>query len=142
MEVTVGQVGLLTRWNKEFLHDYHPSIQYLELYAVAAAVMAWIRKFQNKRVVIFVDNTSVRDMINSNVSGCRKCMVLVRLIVLECLIWNVRLFAKYVESQKNDIADALSHDDWVTFYRLTKNKNMDLTPTMIADEIYPVEKFG
>ena len=35
-------------------------------------------------------------------------MVLVRLITLECIRWNVRLFGNYVSSKDNDIADALS----------------------------------
>ena len=45
-------------WSEKFL-KYHPSIEYLELYALVAAVLAWIDRFYNQRVVIFCDNKSV-----------------------------------------------------------------------------------
>ena len=47
-------------------------------------------------------------MIRNSSSSCKNCMVLIRLIVLECLTWNVRLFCKHVRTEDNYFADALS----------------------------------
>ena len=68
------------KWSQNFLNKYKPSIQYLEMFALAAAVLKWIHLFTNKRVVVFVDNKSVRDMINNNTTSCKNCMTLVHLI--------------------------------------------------------------
>ena len=76
--------------------DLDPSIQYLELYAQTAGILAWINRFKNRRVVIFCNNQSVVHMINNTSSSCSNCMVLIRIIVLYSLIYNVRIFAKYV----------------------------------------------
>ena len=41
------------QWDREFLLKENPSIQYLELYAIATAVMLWIHRFQNKSGSIY-----------------------------------------------------------------------------------------
>ena len=46
------------------LKKFKPSIEYLELYAVTAAVLTWIHQFKNRRIILFCDNQSVVDMIN------------------------------------------------------------------------------
>ena len=53
-------------WDRIWMCTENPSIQYKELYAVTAAILAWIHRFKNQRVTLFVDNKAVRDMINSN----------------------------------------------------------------------------
>ena len=95
-------------WDSEFLKIENPSIDYLEMYAVAVAVLAWIHRFKNRRVTIFTDNKGVRDMLNSTVGKTNNCMVLIRIIVLKCLVENVKLSAKYVKSEDNVFADQLS----------------------------------
>ena len=68
---------MMHQWNTEFVKQVDPSIEYLELYAVLAAVLAWIHKFRNQRIVLHCDNMSVVEMINSNSSRCKICMVLI-----------------------------------------------------------------
>ena len=46
-------------WPEGFIKEYDPSIEYLEIFAVAAAVMTWIHRFRNRRIVLFCDNQSV-----------------------------------------------------------------------------------
>ena len=41
-----------------------PSIQFLELFALTAGVLAWGHRFMNKRIIIFCDNESIVSMIN------------------------------------------------------------------------------
>ena len=130
----------MQQWDFDFVKDKNPSIQYLELYAITAGILTWIHKFQNKRVVIFTDNTGARDVINDSSSGCKNCMVLVRLIVLGGLKRNVRIFAKYVKSADNGIADSLSRLQWHRFKNLTKGLNMNEVGTEVPSEIWPMQK--
>ena len=96
-----GQNWMSQNWDKEFIAKYRPSIEYLELFAVTAAVLAWIHRFKNKRIILFCDNKSVVDMINLTSTSCKNCMVLIRVIVLKGLIENVRIFARHVPGVLN-----------------------------------------
>ena len=126
-------------WEEQFMRQKQPSIEYLELFGVTVAVLNWIKFFKNKKVVLFVDNTSTRDMINASSSSFRNCMVLIRLIVLEGLTHNVQVTAKYVSSKDNGKADALSRLQFNRFHRLGKGK-MSLQPTNIPEQIWPLQK--
>ena len=126
-------------WDKQFLERENPSIDYLEMYAVAAAVLAWIHRFKNRRVTIFTDNKGVRDMLNSTVGKTNNCMVLIRIIVLKCLVENVKLSAKYVKSEDNIFADELSRGKFNLFRKDSKGKYKQ-EATTIPEEIWPVDK--
>ena len=92
-EWTFGQ------WDEEFCQKYEPSIEYLELFGVAVAVINWLKLFKNMKIVLFCDNQAVVNMINNASSKCKNCMVLIRMIVLEGLVCNTGVFAKYVRSK-------------------------------------------
>ena len=117
-----------------------PSIQYLELYALTAAVLAWIDRFQNKFVTIFCDNQSIVAMVNNSTSKCINCMTLIRKIVLQCLIYNVTITAKFVPTHKNEIADSLLRFKNEKFRNLTVNRNMESEATPIPEAIWPMTK--
>ena len=80
--------------------------------------------------------------VNKSSSGCPNCMLLIRIIVLECLTWNVRLFIKYIKSKDNDFADVLSRHQNDRFWKLSKkhNKNFDVKPTQVPDNLWPLHK--
>ena len=126
-------------WDRNFIIEKDPSIEYLELYAVLAGVMNWIHRFRNQRVVLFCDNQAVCYMINSDSSSCKHCMKLIRLLVLKSLLENVRVFAKYVSSKSNYFADLLSRLKMETFWRLSRGK-YDLQPDPIPQELWPMNK--
>ena len=128
------------RWSEDFLRKCSPSIEFLELYAMAAGILAWIHKYANRRVILFTDNDSVKAMLNNNSANCRNCMILIRLIVLHSLVHNVRFYARHVRSESNEIADSLSRFQNSRFKRLTRRKNMSKTATPVPDAIWPVEK--
>ena len=65
-------------------------------------------------------------------------MVLIRYIVLECLIHNVKLTAEWVSTGDNGKADALSRLEFDRFRRL--GPNMDLTPRQLPVDIWPISK--
>ena len=112
-----GEQWFAMRWDKDFIVEKDPSIQYLELYAVTASVLLWIHKVQNKRIKLYCDNKSAVDMINVNTSSCKNCMVLIRIIVLESMKNNVRIYAEHVKSEDNNLADALSRFQFSRFLK-------------------------
>ena len=127
-------------WNYEFISEEQPSIGYLELIALAIGVTGWIDRLQNSRITVFCDNKSVRDMINSTSSNCKRCMRIIRILTLLSLKWNTRIFVKYVETKKNDVADALSRGQMKRFEKLRKKFNMNREPDKIPDILWPIEK--
>ena len=127
------------RWDKLFCDVAQPSIEYLELYAVLVGALNWIKFFSNRRIILFCDNEAVVHMINNSSSKCKNCMVLIRLLVAECLVSNVRVFAKSVSTKDNGKADALSRLDYNRFLRLSGG-HMNPTPTDIPSPIWPLDK--
>ena len=87
----------IMQWDEDFIKNENPSINYLELYALCVGVFSWLQKFQNCNIVIFCDNQSVMYMVNNTTSSCPNCMVLLRMLVLRCLINNVRLQVNYIK---------------------------------------------
>ena len=104
-----GKSWFFVQWDKTFMNQVQPSIEFLELYAVTIGVLNWIQRFANKRIIIFCDNISVVYMINRNMSSCKQCLSLIRIIVLESMKYNACIFANYVSSKNNFFADCLSH---------------------------------
>ena len=127
------------QWDPDFIKDYTPSIAYLELYAVTAAVLLWIHRYENKKIALFCDNLSVVHMINKNTSGCKNCMVLIRLIVLHGLLHNVKITAKHISTKDNFLADHLSRLRVGTFKKLTNN-NFEKTRCEIPQILWPMSK--
>ena len=109
-------------WSDELLQK-KPSIEYLELFAVTASILLWAKDFQNHRICLFVDNQPVMYYINDSSASCKNCMMLVRMIVLESLRWNMRIFAKHVSSKKNSFADALSRQQFKRFFELAEEED-------------------
>ena len=122
------------------IENIDPSIGYLELCAITAGVLAWIDRFANRKIIIFTDNESAKSMVNTTSSNCKNCMVLICIIVLKCLVHNVRLYAKYVKSKSNSIADSLSRLQYKRFHKLTRNMKMSKTPTKVSKQIWPLSK--
>ena len=79
-----------------FFQLNNPSIAYLELFVVTVGVKLWLSKFMNRRIIIRCDNQAVVTMINNSTSSCKNCMVLIRIIVLECMVQNMKLHCIYI----------------------------------------------
>ena len=126
-------------WDYEFMKKAQPSIEYLELFGATVVVLKWIKLFKNRKITLFVDNKSVMHMINRLSSKCKNCMVLIRFIILEALTHNVHVTAKFVKSKDNGKADTLSRGQFRRFMDLG-GKNMDMWPTEVPSEIWPIEK--
>ena len=125
-------------WNAEFMKEHEPSIEYLELFALFAGMITWAKELSNYRIIVFCDNMAVVHMINNLTSSCRNCMLLLRLLVLNSLIFNRRVTVKYVKSADNFLADALSRGQMSHFRRLAPD--MAKTPDVIDECIWPLSK--
>ena len=130
------------KWNSSFIKEEDPSIEFLELYAVTVGVLLWIDRFKDKSIVLFCDNISTVHMINASSSSCRQCMKLIRIIVLQGLIHNVKIGAKHVKGLSNELADFLSRDKLESFHKTAKNRNMNFEKfsSPLPQDIWPVER--
>ena len=137
-----GQQWMSQAWPKSFIDKFKPSIEYLELFGVTAAILVWIHLFRNRKVILFCDNKSVVDMINVTSTSCKNCMVLIRIIVLKGLLENVRVFAKHVKGVNNGLADSLSRLKMEKFHSLCKeeDREFDSSQTPVPDMIWPPHK--
>ena len=137
-----GQFWFIGEWEDEFLLKANPSINYLELFAVAASILSWSHMFKNQNINLFCDNMSVVHMLNSQTSKCKNCMVLLRLIVLQGMVHNVRIHATHIKGVLNNFSDLLSRLEHKKFRQLARarGKVFNKTPSEIPEEIWPVKK--
>ena len=87
--------------------------------------------------MLFCDNEAVVHMINNSTSICRNCMVLIRFIVLEGLVNNTRIYARYVNTKDNGKAAAISRLQWKRFRQL--GPLMDDKPKEIPKILWPMK---
>ena len=59
-----GRKWMSGGWDETFFHIYHPSIDFLELYAVVIAVYEWSDIMANKHVIVHSDNIPTVAVIN------------------------------------------------------------------------------
>ena len=89
-------------------------------------------------MILFCDNQAVVQMVNNMTSSCKNCMVLVRMLALESVKSNVRIFAKYIRSQDNIASDYLSRMQMSKFFSL--KDSWDKIQTPIPQSLTPIEK--
>ena len=127
------------KWETSFMKKHNPSIAFLELFAVVVAVKLWIHRFPNQRIILFCDNKSVVHMINKNTSNCPRCLNLVRILVLESMTKNVRIYAKHVDTKANRKADLLSRLRIDRFWS-ENSKHFNAESTRIPHQLWPMAK--
>ena len=129
------------QWSYQFIVEQQPSIEFLELIAVVAAVVTWnkIEWLNNRRVEVFCDNEAVVHMINNTTSSCPQCHKLIRILTLDCIRANRRLFAHHIVTELNVLADSLSHLNFRWFCRFVPD-TMNETPDVISCNVWPAEK--
>ena len=126
------------QWEAEFMELNKPSIEYLEMFALVAGVFTWEKQLGNRRIVVFCDNEAVVQMINTMTSGCKNCMILLRLLTLNNLQFNRRVAAKYINTKKNFLADSLSRNQLTRFRKL--GPHMKKYPDTIHPQLWPMSK--
>ena len=81
-------------WGSRFILQEKPSIEFLELFALVAAILTWGHhsELTNTRVIISCDNQATLHMVNNLASSCPKCMKLIQILTLNNLQFNRRVF--------------------------------------------------
>ena len=126
-------------WGTEFLLRCKPSIEFLELFALTAGIITWSNSLVNPRSIVFCDNEAVKNMVNSLASSCEQCRKLIRILALDGIQKNRRVFIRYISSKFNILADALSRGKMRLFWRVAP-KTMNKIKNKIPDCVWPVEK--
>ena len=127
------------KWEPGFIRTCKPSIQYLELFGVIAAILTWGDQIQNMRMVLFCDNESVVEMVNNQCCSCWNCMYLLRLLTLNNLVNNRRVFTRHLRSEENYLSDALSRLQLERFWRLAP-MSMNKELSRISPLVWPASK--
>ena len=141
------QDWFIMEWEEEiedfFMEKAKPSINFLELYALTIGILSWVHQFQNSYVTLFCDNQSVIHMVNNQSAKNVNCMALIRLIVLHCMQYNVKIKIEYIESKANIYADLLSRSRYGEFRKIAKKRGdkFNNKPVKIPECLYPLSKF-
>ena len=132
---------LVAQWPENFIKIFDPSIKILELLALTMAVLAWNSEpeLQDGRITVHCDNQVVVHMINSSASSCDKCHKLLRVLTMEDMLHNRRLFATYIRSRDNVISDTLSRLDYKRFWDNVP-KTMNPFPDHLLELLWPPMK--
>ena len=101
-------------------------------------VFAWPERIQNTRV-IRCDNESVVHMVNSMSSNCAQCMKLLRLLTLNNLKFNRRIFVHHISGKNKLLSDALSRMKFEKIFRLTPS-TINYYPDPLPQELWPISK--
>ena len=125
-------------WSDELI-SREPSIEFLELFALVVALVILENELVNRCIVIFCNNQAVVAMVNNTPSSCLSCMNLIRILVLNGLKFNTRVSVRYVKSKQNPLADSLSRNRMDIFYHTPLGTSR--LPSVIPDQMFPVEKF-
>ena len=132
---------IVGKWNKSFIQDCKPSIEFLELFALTVSVLTWAeeKEMKDSQIIIHCDNEAVVYMVNKMASSCAQCMKLLRILTLSGLKHNRRLLARHVRTEMNILADALSRHDFKRFWR-NAPESMKGEPDVIPPYIWLVEQ--
>ena len=89
--------------------DVHKdNINVYELWPVVVGLKRWSSFYINKKVNIITDNMQVLAMINTGRSHNALCMEWVRELYWISFIYNIDMYATYIRSEDNVLADQLS----------------------------------
>ena len=132
-----GERWLFGQWEPNFIQSQEPSIGFLELYALCAGIFTWGDQLINSRIIVFCDNISAVYMVNEMTSSCKFCMELLRLLTLNNLKYNRRVFIRHVAGKTNILSDALSRLEFAKFFRLAP-KGVNEYPDKVHEAIWPL----
>ena len=133
----LGRNCVFLKWEPGFIRQNRPSIEFLELYAVCIGVFTWSHKLANKRFVLRCDNRGVCFMVNNSTSSKKDCMYLIRMLVMRCMQYNMRVFLKWVKGSRNILADVLSRQKLLLFRKYAP-ANMKAHPDQLPIELWPL----
>ena len=94
------------------------SMAYLELFPIVVAALLWGHEWKGKRILFNCDNMATVNIIQKGRSKSLKIMELMRVLTMTAAKIGFTVYAKYLNTKKNDIADALSRFQLQRFHQL------------------------
>ena len=83
------------------------NINVFELWPVVAGIHCWAPLYRNCCIHVVTDNMQVLAMLNTGRSANKTCMTWLRKLFWTCFVNNIDIFATYIKSSDNELADAL-----------------------------------
>jgi hypothetical protein len=128
-----GTAWIQARW-ADHMMDHTDDINYLELFAIMAAVLTWGHTWAGKRIVIVTDNKNITHIWSSGSSSTPSIMTLIRKLYLFAAFNKFSLSLKHIFGHFNPIADALSRFQMTRFRDLMPDA--EAAPTRIPPEVW------
>ena len=117
-------------------HKYN--IALLELYPICLAIKLWGPSLSNKCITINSDNMAVVHVLNSSTSKDPLLMTLLRVLVLDCMNFNLFIQSQHISGHFNILADMLSRDKVVQATKMYPH--LDRNPEVIP-QAWQLERF-
>ena len=115
-------------------------ITFLEFVPIVLSMAIWGSRLQNKKVKFYIDNRALVDIINTQTSKSKRVMALMRPFILYTLQNNIIFRARYIEGKNNEIADAISRQQWDRFRRLAPQAQANPGPFSDMDLQYKADR--
>ena len=134
-----GKYWIFVKWEEGFIEKERPSIDFLKLYALCMGVFTWSKFITQTRVTIFCDNMPVKFMVNNMAGKCKNTMMLLRLLALDNMRRDRRVFVEHIEGKQNNLSDALSRLQFDRFFDQAPN-DVNEYPERLPEELWPLSK--
>lgn len=125
-------------WDEGMILRTEANINLLELYSVVVSVHLWAKFLKGTRVIIYSDNLSTVQMVNSASSSCKRCMHLIRHLTHISLRFSTRIFLRHVLGKKNVLADLLSRLQIKKFKALVPKGKLVEPQEKLPRELWPI----
>lgn len=110
--------------DKDIIRD----ITCLELIPIVLAFLTWSSKLSNMKIILHTDNQALVSVLNRKTCKSKRVMHFVRPFLLHAMLHNIQFKAVHIDGAKNDIADALSRQQWAKFRQLAPRADEDPAP--------------
>ncbi|CAF2151045.1 unnamed protein product [Rotaria magnacalcarata] len=128
-------------WDDDFiglaLHKRNSTL--LELMPIVISAVLWGANWSRRRIIFYCDNQVLVYILNKRRSADSIIMMFIRRLALLSFKYNFHLMALPIAGTTNDIADAISRQQWARFHHLSHWA--DTFPCQIpnpAELIYPI----
>ena len=128
-----GTTWIQARWSDHGM-DQVDDINFLELFAIMAAVFTWGRTWAGKRIVIVTDNKNITQIWSAGSTHNPHIMGLIRKLYLFAAFNKFSLSLKHIFGHFNPVADALSRFQMARFRQLMPDA--EDTPTLIPPDVW------
>ena len=96
------------RWDQQFFDQYHPSIDFLEMYTILIFIDIKAKDLQNYHLHFFCDNQPTVDALTNKSSASTQLMTIIRTITLICLHNIIHFNISPIRGKSNIHANLLS----------------------------------